>query len=203
VDPVLQAGTASLPSQTAASAAVLHSTPQLPQLANAQAPASELQPLEPASLARPGSRPVKAASPPPPPAGPDAAVLERAAEILRQIQLHATPHVRRLTLELEPAELGRLSVQLALRTGRVAAIVRGENPETLALLEQHEAGLRDVLAQRGIAADAVRFELGFGGQRSRRGAGAPSPVQSTSSSSATTSSSTPPREHASRIDLVA
>jgi hypothetical protein len=128
-------------------------------------------------------------------------MLERAAEILRQIQLHATPHVRRLTLDLEPAELGRLSVQLALRAGKVTAIVRGEQPEALALLEQQEPGLLDVLARRGVAADSVRFELGFGGHRSRRGARPALPAPAASSVAASSTSNVP-RER-SRIDLFA
>ncbi|NOT30643.1 MAG: flagellar hook-length control protein FliK, partial [Planctomycetes bacterium] len=94
------------------------------------------------------------------------AVLERASEILRQIRLHATPDVQRLTLELEPAELGRLSIQLALRAGKLTAIVRAESAATLEALEQRENELRSVLAERGITADSMRFELGFG-QHSR------------------------------------
>ena len=132
------------------------------------APASEARPVELPQPARPAGKSVEPVSAPPSPAAPDPVVLERAAEILRQIQLHAAPGVRRLTLDLEPAELGRLSVQLALRAGRVAAIVRGERPETLELLRQREDDLLQVLAQRGISADAVRFELGFRGSRSKR-----------------------------------
>jgi hypothetical protein len=109
--------------------------------------------------------------------------------------------VRRLTLDLEPAELGRLSVQLALRAGKVTAIVRGEQPETLALLEQQEPGLLDVLARRGVAADSVRFELGFGEHRSRRGARPALPAPAASSVAAS-STSIVPRE-CSRIDLFA
>lgn len=89
------------------------------------------------------------------------AVLERAEQVLRQIQLHLSPGVKRLTLELQPAELGRLAIQLALRGGKLTAIVRSERAKTLEALEQHEPELRATLAQRGIAVDSVRFELGF------------------------------------------
>lgn len=97
---------------------------------------------------------------------PAAAVLERAAEILRQIELHATGDVKRLTLDLEPADLGRVSVQLALRAQRVTTIVRAQQPATLDALAQRKDELLAVLGRRGIAADSVRFELGFGGSRS-------------------------------------
>ena len=192
-----------LPSQAAALASVAlpRAAPELAPPASVPAPSSEIQPFEPASLARAGGRTVRPAGSHPTPQGPDPAVLERAAEILRQIQLHATPHVRRLTLDLEPAELGRLSVQLALRAGRVAAIVRGENPETLALLEQREAELLQVLAERGIAAESVRFELGFGGQRSRRGARAPAESLPVPSGPAKSGSPLAPRESSSSLDL--
>lgn len=100
------------------------------------------------------------------PRASEAAMLERATEILRQIRLHSTPDVKRLTLELEPAELGRLSIQLALRAGKLTAIVRAESAATLEALEQRENELQNVLAERGITADSMRFELGFG-QHSR------------------------------------
>jgi len=204
-DAVLPSGTAIPPSlqmaPVAATSVVPRATSELPLLTSA--PASESQPPELAPVARLGTRVVEPASAAPPPAGPDPAVLERAAEILRQIQLHATPFVRRLTLDLEPAELGRLSVQLALRAGRVAAIVRAEKPETLALLEQREAELLQVLSQRGIAADSVRFEHGFGDQRSRRGPRASAAAPAAASTPATPGSSTVPRHRSVRIDLYA
>lgn len=142
-------------------------------------------------------------------AGPDAAVLERAAEILRQIELHASADVKRLTLELEPAELGRLSIQLALRARRVTAIVRAENAGTLEALREREGELRDVLARRGIEADAVRFELGFGGSRSRGHAQAAAAAEETqrrgapASADPLTTHATPPRARASRLDTYA
>jgi len=105
-----------------------------------------------------------AAAPPPTEAAP-AEALERAQEIVHQIRLHLSPHVRRLTLDLQPGELGRIAVQLAWRSGKVAAIVRAERPETFELLRLREGDLRALFAERGIEADSVRLELGFAGQR--------------------------------------
>lgn len=138
-----------------------------------------------------------------------AAMLERAAEILRQIKLHASPGVQRLTLELEPAELGRLSVQLALRAGKVTAIVRAESAATIEALRQHEGELQSMFAGRGIQADSVRFELGFGGARSRgyerARAAAESPRERSAAAPAPQHipSATPPRASASRLDTYA
>jgi len=98
-------------------------------------------------------------SAPPPEAG--LATAARADEILHQLELHLTPGVKRLTLELEPLELGRIAVQLALRAGKLSAIVRGERPETLALLQGRAEELTRLLSERGLAADELRFELGF------------------------------------------
>jgi flagellar hook-length control protein FliK len=130
---------------------------------------TEPPPLEPPPVARAaverGARPALA---PEAAAGPEAPVLARAEEILRQIRLHATPNVQRLTLELEPADLGRLSIQLALRTGKVTAIVRAESARTLELLERREDDLLTLLSERGIRADSVRFEHGFGAPRATR-----------------------------------
>lgn len=186
--------------QTPVTGAVPHLAPELPALPGT---AHEVQSIELPQLARPGSKAAQPATSPLPTPGPDPAVLERAAEILRQIQLHAAPGIRRLTLDLEPAELGRLSVQLALRAGKVAAIVRGENSETLELLQQRESELLQVLAQRGITADAVRFELGFSDSRRPRAAHASTPAVPVLPAPASSIPCTAPRDRAALIDLYA
>jgi len=127
------------------------------------------------------------------------AVLERAEEVLRQIQLHLAPGVKRLTLELQPAELGRMAIQLALRGGKLTAIVRGERAETLDALEQHEPEFRQTLAKRGIAVDSVRFELGFDHSRANAPAAPPAGVPPPT---LTPSDSTPRRGNA-LVDLYA
>lgn len=127
---------------------------------------------EPAALAQilrlAQGKNVRAATPAQARAAPDPALLERAGEILRQIRLHLSPLVRRLTLDLEPAELGKISVQLALRAGKVDAIVRAEHERTLELLQVRSAELRALFEQQGIEADSIRLELGFGRERGAR-----------------------------------
>jgi hypothetical protein len=120
-----------------------------------------LAPSGPARAEAPEARPAVTASP------SEAALVERAEEILRQIRLHATAGVKRLTLELEPAELGRLSIQLALRAGRLAAIVRADEPQTLELLESRRAELGALLAERGVQAETLRFEARLPASRRR------------------------------------
>jgi flagellar hook-length control protein FliK len=102
--------------------------------------------------------------------GASPAMLERAQEILRQIELHLAPGVRRLTLDLEPAELGRLAVQLSLRRGKLAAIVRAESAQALELLQARAGELRELFARQGLELDSLRLALGFGGERAGAGA---------------------------------
>jgi hypothetical protein len=99
------------------------------------------------------------------PAGPDPVLLARAEEILRQVELRLTPGLERLTLDLQPAELGRLSIQLAFKQGKLTALVRAERAETLELLELRAPELLELLAARGIASDRVQLELGRFGRR--------------------------------------
>jgi len=130
----------------------------LPALALASAPAAEPAPLASTATRAPQVR-AAGTSEGQAPAGH--AALARAEEVLRQVELHLSGGVKRISIELTPDDLGRLSIQLALRGGKLAAIVRGERPETLELLRAREEDLKRMLAERGIAAEAVRFELGF------------------------------------------
>jgi hypothetical protein len=175
--------------------------PATPELGTLQAArTAEPEPRELAQLVRASAaRGAKHAAAPSSAPAQDAAVLARAAEILRQIELFDASGVKRLTLELQPAELGRLAVQLALRERRVTAIVRAERAETLEALRTREGELMDVLARRGIAAEAVRFELGFGGSRSRghaRAAAAAELAHAPSTSNPATPPDDPPRASA-------
>jgi len=170
--PAVPAAAPSAPPVPSPQAATPASGVARPQPAPEGAPARSAAPGEtrPADLALSSRTRVAAGATPEPTASAgDTAVLERAEEIVRQIRLHLSSSVRRLTLDLQPAELGRLSVQLALRSGKITAIVRAESEETLELLKEKEGDLLGAFAQRGIRADSLRFEHGFGGSN-RRGA---------------------------------
>jgi flagellar hook-length control protein FliK len=163
---------------------------------------TEPAPLEPPPIVRLGSeRSAKPTSGARAAGSPEAAIFARAEEILRQIRLHATPGVQRLTLDLEPADLGRLSIQLALRAGRVTAIVRAESAQTLESLKQREHDLRAVLDERGVRADTVRFELGFGGAFARHEPPTRTPFSAAPRDSAP--APVPPPGSAARIDTYA
>jgi hypothetical protein len=101
----------------------------------------------------------------------DVLAVERAAEVLRQIKLALSGGRRHVRLELEPAELGKLSIHLALRDGHVRAIVRADSPETLALLESRVSELATLLADEGVPADGFAFLPSFHGARHGRAGG--------------------------------
>ncbi len=65
------------------------------------------------------------------------------------------------TLNLAPAELGRLSIKMAMEEDSLRATVRVERPETLEVLKQHLPELRAALAGAGIEAQEFDLALGF------------------------------------------
>jgi len=100
------------------------------------------------------------------PAGPgqalsDPELVDRATEIMRQIRMNMAPGASQITLDLEPAELGRLWIRLSYRGGKLGAHVRAERQETLDALEPKLAELRELFGERGIEADTIELELGF------------------------------------------
>ncbi len=92
---------------------------------------------------------------------PPAADLERADTILRQVRLSLSPALRSATINLQPADLGRVTIRLRVQDDAVSAVLRAESPETLGVLERHVPELRAMLAQQGF--EASEFDLGLAG----------------------------------------
>lgn len=92
---------------------------------------------------------------------PDPKLLEHAEKVLRQIRVNVRPGMKSLTLNLNPLDLGRLSIDLSVQKAGLTAVVRAESPETLELLKHQAPELRAVLAQRGIETEALEFKLAF------------------------------------------
>lgn len=93
---------------------------------------------------------------------------ERAAEVMRQFRMQLHPGLRSATIELAPADLGRIRIEMKLEGGKLRAIVRAEKPESLAALEEHLPELRAALEQQGLVADDLDLGLGFEGGRDER-----------------------------------
>ena len=74
----------------------------------------------------------------------------------------------RMTIRLDPAELGRVEVKLEVgHDGRVIALVAAERPETLEALRQDARSLERALQDAGLEtdADSLNFSLDQGGQQ--------------------------------------
>ncbi len=76
--------------------------------------------------------------------------MERTAEIFRQMRMQLTPSTRHATINLVPADLGRIVIHLTVRGGRVTGDIRADKEDTLKILEAHAPELRAALEQNGF-----------------------------------------------------
>ncbi|MBL6951202.1 MAG: flagellar hook-length control protein FliK [Alphaproteobacteria bacterium] len=110
--------------------------------------------------------------------GPKAAVLvqHNATTDVRspgiQVAMHlskaAQNGIDRMTIRLDPAELGRVHVKLEVgHDGRTIALVAAERPETLELLQRDSRSLERALQQAGLEtdSDSLSFSLSQGDQQ--------------------------------------
>lgn len=124
-----------------------------PDAASAPAPGEA-----PASASAPAAK--TAAAPAAQAAPASEAELERAAAVLRQLEAKLHPGLRRVRVDLDPPELGRLVIQVERHAGGLRAVVEAFSPATLDLLERQAPELRVALAQHGIEASQVALRLG-------------------------------------------
>lgn len=79
-----------------------------------------------------------------------------------QIQRNAAAKVDTFTMQLDPAELGRLDVQLKFsKDGTIKAHLTVDRPETLALLQRDSSNLERMLSEAGLSVEenALSFDL--------------------------------------------
>jgi flagellar hook-length control protein FliK len=86
---------------------------------------------------------------------------QRATRAIEQVRVQLRPGQRSAEIQLAPAELGRLSIRLKVERGNVHAVVRVEQPETLAALERFLPELRAALSAQGL--DVGGMDLGLAG----------------------------------------
>ncbi len=84
---------------------------------------------------------------------------QRASQVLQQLRMHLHPGLRSATVQLHPAELGRLSIRVSLDQGGVLASVRAESEEALAVLERHIPELEAAFADQGFESMSFEFVL--------------------------------------------
>lgn len=79
-----------------------------------------------------------------------------------QIQKNAAANVNTFTMHLNPAELGRLDVQMKFaKDGTMKAHLTAERPETLSMLQRDQQQLNRILEQAGLNVDenSLSFDL--------------------------------------------
>ena len=86
---------------------------------------------------------------------------EQASDILKQVRLQLSPETRSATVNLKPAELGRVSIRIVVDGDQVEALVRAESPEALAALEQYMPELQAALGDHGFQEADIDLSLGF------------------------------------------
>ncbi len=106
---------------------------------------------------------------PPPPA---------TEQVLVQVRKAVAAGVDRLTVQLKPATLGRVDVQMEVgHDGRVQAVVSAERPETLYLLQRDARALTTALTDAGLQADSGSLSFNLRGQTGdQAGTGAQPPA---------------------------
>ena len=89
-------------------------------------------------------------------------------QVAVQIVQNANNGTTSFTMQLEPAELGRLEVRMKFdRDGGMKAHLIADKPETLSLLRQDQSQIHRILSQAGINADdnSLSFDLRQQGQQ--------------------------------------
>jgi hypothetical protein len=93
--------------------------------------------------------------------------VERAADILRQVRVQLVPRTSEAHIQLEPRELGRVSIHVVVEEGRMHASVRAEKREALDAIQAHLPELRATLRDSGITSQDFSFSLGLENQPRR------------------------------------
>lgn len=145
-------------------------TPQ-PASANSFARAEQAVLASTGSAGQPVAR--QAASPapvqPPKPPVPPRLVTNQVAV---QIQKAAAQGSDRINIQLKPAELGRVEVQMDVaRDGRVTAVISAERSETLDLLQRDARALQSALNDAGLRTDSESLSFNLKGQNQAQGDG--------------------------------
>lgn len=147
-------------------------------------PDAQRAPAAPEALAR-TSEAAQSGAADAPPEQPRAPLdSERAADVLRQVRLRFSPELRQAVIQLEPRELGRISIKISVARGVVRTELRAENASALEALERHAPELQAALERVGLGGGSFALHLGFDGssaqhasdgeqQRTQHGAVAP------------------------------
>ena len=144
----------------------------------------------------------------PAPAAPPTTPARQVAPVLVSVAIAGG--TARLSLTLEPAELGRVEISIERQGDTAEVRVQAERPETLALLQRDQRELDRTLTQAGIGADgrSLSFSLAEGGAggrdaegRGRMARGVPEPGSTGGTGDGHSAIAAPPRRPLSLLDL--
>ncbi|MEW5724845.1 MAG: flagellar hook-length control protein FliK [Thermodesulfobacteriota bacterium] len=82
-------------------------------------------------------------------------------QVVEKMVLQANNNQQRLTLSLEPQDLGRLNINLVLKNNSLQAAIVAENPQVKAALEEQLGHLREALAEQGLNLESFDVSLGW------------------------------------------
>lgn len=99
---------------------------------------------------------------------------EKAAAMLRQIRVHLQPGMREALIQLEPRELGRISIKVAVRGEAAHAELRVSKRATLEALERSLPELRAALERAGLGGGEVSLQLDLSSRDGREESSFPS-----------------------------
>lgn len=80
------------------------------------------------------------------------------AQVERGLLSQTQDGSHKMTLQLDPADLGRISLMLSVKGGEVRAVIRAENPETTAVLSEQMQQLRASLEEQGLKVAHIDIE---------------------------------------------
>lgn len=172
--PTPSTGEVNANTQTAPTAAALPAA-QIAANANRPLPSAargpELMPLEAgSSVATSGSTTSAAARVAAPVTRPTVPPRVLTEQIAVQVQKAVAQGQDRITIQLKPAELGRVEIKLdVMQDGRVAATIVADRPETLDLLQRDARGLQQALQDAGLKANSGSLSFNLGGGNGSNG----------------------------------
>ncbi|MEX2617790.1 MAG: flagellar hook-length control protein FliK [Alphaproteobacteria bacterium] len=100
----------------------------------------------------------------PVPARPASPPSDLKEQISVQVQKAVEQGIDRIRIQLKPADLGRLEIQLDVaQDGKVAIVVNADRPETLEMLRRDARGLQQALLDAGLQTDSGGLSFNLGG----------------------------------------
>lgn len=80
-------------------------------------------------------------------------------QLIDQIKVNITPSVTEMEIQLHPASLGSVNIQLALKEGQLTAQLAAQNEATKEAIEGQVAQLRETLQAQGIKVEAIEVTI--------------------------------------------